>query len=54
MMNMILNHMLREFRDNSNGRGPDSIELLEMCKALADELGLSKIMTSKSKGVTVA
>jgi hypothetical protein len=40
MMNMILNHMLREFRENSNGRRPDSIELLEMRKALADKLGV--------------
>jgi len=43
MMIMILNHMLREFRENSNGRGPDSIELLEMRKALAGELGVSNV-----------
>mmetsp|Transcript_8797 Transcript_8797/g.16051 ORF Transcript_8797/g.16051 Transcript_8797/m.16051 type:complete len:518 (+) Transcript_8797:78-1631(+) len=39
MMNMILNHMLRKFREE-NARGPDSLELLEMRKALADRLGV--------------
>lgn len=39
MMNMILSHMLRKFREE-NGRGPDSLELLEMRKALADRLGV--------------
>ena len=39
MMNMILSHMLRKFREE-NGRGPDSLELLEMRKALADKLGV--------------
>mmetsp|Transcript_48559 Transcript_48559/g.103329 ORF Transcript_48559/g.103329 Transcript_48559/m.103329 type:complete len:524 (-) Transcript_48559:8-1579(-) len=39
MMNMILGHMLRKFREE-NGRGPDSLELLEMRKALADRLGV--------------
>ncbi|KAL9179009.1 hypothetical protein ACHAXT_011982 [Thalassiosira profunda] len=39
MMNMILSHMLRRFREE-NGRGPDSLELLEMRKALADRLGV--------------
>ena len=38
-MNMILSHMLRKFREE-NGRGPDSLELLEMRKALADRLGV--------------
>ena len=39
MMNLILSHMLRKFREE-NGRGPDSLELLEMRKALADRLGV--------------
>ena len=39
MMNMILGHMLRKFREE-NGRGPDALELLEMRKALADRLGV--------------
>jgi hypothetical protein len=42
MMNMILNHMLRKFRED-NGRGPDSIELLEMRKALADKMGVANV-----------
>jgi hypothetical protein len=42
MMNMILNHMLRKFREE-NGRGPDSIELLEMRKALADKMGVANV-----------
>ncbi len=39
MMNMILGHLLSKFRQQ-NGRGPDSLELLEMRKALADKLGV--------------
>ena len=39
MMNMILGHLLKKFREE-NGRGPDSLELLEMRKALADKLGV--------------
>ena len=39
VMNMILGHLLRKFREE-NGRGPDSLELLEMRKALADKLGV--------------
>ena len=36
---MILGHLLKKFREE-NGRGPDSLELLEMRKALADKLGV--------------
>jgi hypothetical protein len=36
---MILGHLLSKFREQ-NGRGPDSLELLEMRKALADKLGV--------------
>jgi hypothetical protein len=43
MMNMILSHMLRKFRENNNGRGPNTIELLEMRKALADRLGVANV-----------
>jgi hypothetical protein len=43
MMNMILSHMLRKFRESNNGRGPNSIELLEMRKALADRLGVANV-----------
>lgn len=39
MMNLILGHLLKKFREE-NGRGPDSLELLEMRKALADKLGV--------------
>ena len=38
VMNMILGHMLKKFREE-NGRGPDGPELLAMRKALADKLG---------------
>ena len=40
MMNLILGHMLRRFREE-HGHGPDSLELLEMRKALADRLGVA-------------
>ena len=43
MMNMILSHLLRKFRENNNGRGPNTIELLEMRKALADRLGVANV-----------
>ncbi len=39
MMNLILGQILRKFHEE-NGRGPDTLELLEMRKALADRLGV--------------
>ncbi len=39
MMNLILGQILKKFHEE-NGRGPDTLELLEMRKALADKLGV--------------
>jgi hypothetical protein len=39
MMNLILGQILRKFHEE-NGRGPNTLELLDMRKALADKLGV--------------
>lgn len=43
MMNMILNMMIKQFREKNQGRGPDSVELLAMRKALADKMGIENV-----------
>lgn len=40
MMNLILGQILRRFHEE-NGRGPNTLEVLEMRKALADRLGVA-------------
>lgn len=43
MMNMVLNMMIKQFREKNDGRGPDSAELLAMRKALADRMGIENV-----------
>lgn len=43
MMNMVLNMMIKQFREKNDGRGPDSAELLAMRKALADKMGIENV-----------
>ncbi|EJK58787.1 hypothetical protein THAOC_21062, partial [Thalassiosira oceanica] len=49
VMNMVLGHLLRRFREE-NGRGPDGPELLEMRRALAEKLGVELPETPGADG----